>query len=132
MEYDEPNAMRRWLVDRGVPDEHVFMDHAGLRTLDTMERAAKVFLVRSAIVCTQQFHLHRAVFLAQRAGIDAVGVRADRRRYLNRRRDALREFVAKSVAFLDSYVWRRQPRHGGEPIPITGDGRATHDAWTGL
>jgi len=130
-EYDETNAMWRWLTDRGVPSADVFLDHAGVRTLDTMQRAARVFGVEEAIVCTQRFHLPRSVFLARRSGIDAVGVVADRRIYQKRNRDRLREIFAKSVSFVDSYVLGTEPRHLGAPISLRGDPRATHDRWTG-
>jgi SanA protein len=126
-EYDETNAMARWLSERGVPAEDLFTDHAGLRTLDTMERAARVFQVTNAVVCTQDFHLRRSVFLARRAGIDAVGFVADRRRYAHARANESREALAKVVAVLDSFVWRRGPKHLGHPIPISGDARASHD-----
>jgi SanA protein len=129
-EYDETNAMRAWLVRRGVPDRDIFMDHAGLRTFDSMDRAARVFLVHGAIVCTQRFHLPRALFLARRLGIDAVGVAADRRTYLHRHRDAARELLARSIAFADVFVLGTRARHLGGPIPITGDGRVTHDPWS--
>lgn len=128
--YDEVNGMHRWLVSHGVPERDVFLDHAGLRTLDTMERAAKVFAVRDAIVCTQQFHLARAVFLARRAGIDAVGVVADRRRYASERSARFRELFAQSRAVLDVFVLGTEPHFLGEQIPIEGDARTTHDGAT--
>lgn len=128
--YDEVNAMQRWMREHGVPDRDVFLDHAGLRTFDTMQRASRVFQVKDAVVCTQAFHLPRSVWLAREAGIDAVGVEADRHVYLKAPLDALREFVARAVAVLDSRVLGTQPRHLGDPIPIDGDASATHDAWT--
>jgi len=128
--YDEPNGMRRWLLDRGVPSEDVFMDHAGVRTLDTMQRAAHVFEVRDAVVCTQRFHLARSVFLARQAGIDAVGIVADRRTYGDPRYNAAREMLARTRAFADVYVLGAEPQHLGDPIPIDGDARATHDRAT--
>jgi SanA protein len=129
-EYDEVNAMQRWLRERGVPDADVFLDHAGIRTLDTMVRASRVFQVRDAIVCTQRYHLPRAVFLAREAGIDAIGVAADRHEYVKARLDAAREFAARIRAFLDVYLLGTQPRHLGAPIPIDGDATRTHDRWT--
>lgn len=119
--YDESNSMRRWLLARGVAAADVFTDHAGFRTLDTMQRASSVFSVRDAVVCTQRFHLARSVFLARSSGIDAVGVASDRRVYLHRRRDALRETVSRFAAVLDIYLLRTRPRFGGPPIPIQGD-----------
>jgi len=118
--YNETRAMKSWLVAHGVPADHVYADFAGFRTLDTMERAARVFQVRDAIVCTQAFHVYRSVFLARRAGIDAVGLVSDRRRYRRARRDQAREYLARSLAFADSYLLGREPRFLGPPIPIDG------------
>jgi len=63
--YDEVNAMRRYALERGVPDEDIFMDHAGFSTYDSMYRARDVFMVRKAIIVTQEFHLSRALFIAR-------------------------------------------------------------------
>ncbi len=117
-QYDEVTVMQRWLIARGVPPAHVQRDHAGFRTLDSMARAAQVFRVRHAVVCTQRFHLARSVFLARRYGLDVVGVEADRRAYLDARRDATREVIARAVAFSDVYITRRRPRFLGEQIPL--------------
>jgi SanA protein len=129
--YDEANAMRRFLVERGVPSERVYMDHAGFRTLDTMARARALYSVREASICTNRFHLARSLWLARSFGIDAVGVDADRRVYPARRFDATREWLARVKAVLDTDVLRTKPRYWGERIPI-GERRsdATHDART--
>jgi SanA protein len=116
--YDEVTVMKRWLVARGVPDEHVVRDHAGFRTLDSMVRAVKVFQVERAVVCTQRFHLARSMFLARRYGLDAVGAEADRRPYPKALRDALREVAARAVAVSDVFITRRRPRFLGEQIPL--------------
>ena len=109
-EFDEPEAMKRWLCAQGVPAQHIVVDPAGVRTLDSMQRAAKVFAVSGAVVCTQGFHLPRALFLARRAGIDAVGARADRRPYANRRRNERRELFAQVLAVVDSYLLHTSAR----------------------
>jgi len=125
--YDEPNAMRRYLLARGVADADIFLDHAGFRTLDTMARAARVFGVRDAVVCTQAFHLERAVFLARRAGIDAVGVAADRHAYPSATFDLVRERLAVARAAVDA-VLGVGPRLLGPEIPIGGDPAPSRDA----
>lgn len=129
-DYDEVNAMQTWLTDRGVPSEDVFLDHAGFRTYDTMERAAQVFEIDDALICTQRFHLHRAAFLARSAGIDAQGVVADRRVYADANANARRERLARIRAVLDVYLPFTSPTHLGDPIPIDGDARQTHDKGT--
>ena len=75
--YDEVNVMLRYCLDRGVPDEDVFTDHAGFDTYDTMYRARDVFKVTDALVVTQDFHLRRAVYIARSLGLEATGVVAD-------------------------------------------------------
>jgi SanA protein len=129
-DYDEVRAMRNWLMARGVPSDDIFQDHAGFRTLDTMARAVAIFQVREAIVVTQAFHLARALFLAESAGIDAVGVVADRRRYAWEDHYARREYLARVRCWLDVHVLRTAPRFAGAPIPITGAASASHDAGT--
>lgn len=128
--YDEVNGMRTWLVNAGVPSSAIFMDHAGLRTFDTMARAAAVFGVKDAIVCTQRFHLSRSVYLAKQFGIDAVGLVADRRNYPKAALDAVREAFARTMAVLDTTVLATRPRFGGPPVSLDGDSAQTHDRFT--
>lgn len=68
----EASGMKQWLVDRGVPASRVMVDRSGVRTLATMNRAAHVFGIRSAIICTQSWAAPRALFLAAGSGIDAL------------------------------------------------------------
>lgn len=129
--YDEVNAMHAWLVQRGVPTEKIYLDHAGFRTLDSMVRARQVFSVRSMAICTQRFHLDRSLWLAAANGIDAVGVIADTRIYPQRRRDVVREWFAQTRAFLDTEVFATRPRFGGTPMPIgVVSALLTHDQHT--
>ncbi|MCJ7796137.1 MAG: YdcF family protein [Thermoleophilia bacterium] len=123
--YDEVNAMRTFVLDRGVPPENVFMDHAGFSTYDTMYRARDVFQVREAIVVTQGFHLDRAVYTARALGLEATGVPADLRPYQNAGRFAARDWLARGKALLQLHVLHARPRFLGPPIPIGGDGRVT-------
>ncbi|MDG9674518.1 ElyC/SanA/YdcF family protein [Micromonospora sp. DH14] len=76
-DYNEPAAMRSWLVERGVPAHKVVPDYAGFDTYDSCARAERIFGVRRATVVTQSFHLPRAVALCRRLGIDANGVGDD-------------------------------------------------------
>jgi vancomycin permeability regulator SanA len=76
-DYNEPGAMLRWLIDRGVPTRKVVLDHAGFDTYDSCARANRVFGIRKAIVVTQTYHLPRAIVLCRRLGVDAYGVGDD-------------------------------------------------------
>ena len=126
--YNEVSAMYRWLRERDVPRAKIFADHAGFRTLDSMQRAAQIFEVREAIICTQRFHLPRSIFLAESFGIKASGLVADRRVYSGRRYNQLREAIARMVAVLDIHVWARRAHHDGPSIPITESSEPSLDA----
>ncbi len=123
--YDEVNVMRRYVLERGVPAEDVFMDHAGFSTFDTMYRASHVFRVTDALVVTQDFHLARAVYTARALGLEATGVSADRRPYAGTDRLRLREWFARCKAFAQLHLLGSKPQFVGPEIPISGDGRTT-------
>jgi SanA protein len=125
--YDEVNSMRAYAAQKGVPDEHIFTDHAGFNTYDTMARARRVFLVDNAVVVTNGFHLHRSVFLARQAGIRAQGVAADQHELFDASFNDRREFLARCKAVLNVYILRPDPTFLGTAIPITGDAGLSHD-----
>jgi SanA protein len=123
--YDEVNVMLEYVLERGVPEEDVFTDHAGFSTYDTMYRARDVFKVTTALVVTQKFHLARAVYTARTLGLDATGVEADIQPYGDERRFAIRDWLARVKALWQLHVTRPEPRFLGPAIPIDGDGRTT-------
>ncbi len=126
-DYDEVNYMRIYAEKLGVPTEDIFMDHAGFSTYDSMYRAKEIFLVNSAVVITQAFHLPRAVYTARALGIQATGVKADKHQYAYADYYDFREIPARIKAFSQLHLLHSKPRFLGESIPVTGDGRLTHD-----
>ena len=125
-QYDEVNTIRKFLLARGVRAGDIFTDHAGFSTYNTMVRARKVFLVRDAVIVTQDYHLPRSLYIAREAGIRASGFTADRRSYVFIRYYRFREYFATVKSFIDVMV-DQEPRFLGDPIPITGDGRKSWD-----
>jgi SanA protein len=121
--YDEPDTMRKALVRDGVAPEDVFEDHAGFDTWATMVRARSIFGVRQAVVVTQGFHMPRALFLADEAGIDATGLTADQQGWgAQGRKSEVREVLSRVKAVVD--VGLDTPALAGPKIPIaTTDGR---------
>ncbi len=126
--YDEVTAMRDFLLERGVPGEDLFLDHAGFDTYDTLYRAVHIFgVVEGAVIVTQEFHLPRAMMIANGLGMfEAVGVIADRQPYVKEKIFGLREVPARFKAFFDLMV-QTKPTYLGDSIDITGDGRVTWD-----
>lgn len=126
LSYDEVNAMRRYLEERGVPSHDIFLDHAGFDTYNSLVRARDVFGAKRLLVVTQNFHLIRALYLAQALGLSAQGVSSDLRPYAGMRYLQVRELGARLKAFTEVQI-SREPIFRGEVIPIGGDGRLTHD-----
>ncbi len=116
-DYNEPAHMRTYALNLGVPDEDIVLDYAGRRTYDSCYRARHIFGVDEAILVTQSYHLDRALFTADRLGIDAVGVAADKRHYTLIRHYWLRELAATAVAWWQVTVSRPLPVMG-EALPI--------------
>jgi SanA protein len=98
--YDEPGVMAAWLRRRGVPEADIALDRGGYRTAATMADALSDG-IRDALVCTQAYHLPRALFLARRAGIHATGVPAFVRPSAI---DAVKVFVREGLARPESLV----------------------------
>jgi SanA protein len=121
--YDEPDTMRKALVRDGVTPRDVFEDHAGFDTWATMVRAQGIFGVRDAVVVTQGFHMPRALYLADEAGIEATGLTADLQGWgAQGRKSEVREVLSRVKAIAD--VAFDTPAMAGPKIPIaTTDGR---------
>lgn len=128
-DYDEVNTMRLIAMKEGVPSEDIFLDHAGFSTYESMFRAKKIFMIESAIVVTQQFHLSRSVYIARKMGMEATGVPADRRTYMAcyLKPSQAREIPARVKDFCFVNFLKPNPSYRGKSIPINGSAALTHD-----
>ncbi len=115
LSHNEVNPVRDYLLARGIPDTDIFLDHAGFDTYSTMYRARDIFQVSSIIICTQSFHLPRAVFIARILGIKAYGISADTGNILFK--NYFREVFADEKAVFD-LTFHIKPKFLGEVIPI--------------
>jgi SanA protein len=117
--YNEPEAMRQYALQLGVPDEDIVLDYAGRRTYDTCYRAGAIFGVKEAVLVTQLFHLPRAIYTCNMLGVEAVGVEADRTYYrkITRLFWNVRELPATFTALVEVHLTHPLPVLG-EPEPI--------------
>ncbi len=125
-DYDEVNVMKRYAIEAGVPSENVFMDHAGFSTYESLYRARDVFKAERIIIVTQKYHLYRAMYVAEKLGLEAYGVASDPRTYRGQQFRELREILARCKDWAYT-VLMPEPTYLGEPIPIFGNGDATND-----
>ena len=124
--YDEVDAMKRYAVDAGIPSADVFMDHAGFSTYETIYRAKEIFCADKILIVTQEYHLYRALYIANALGIEAYGVGADYRTYWGQSSRDMREILARVKDF-GMCIFKPEPTYLGETIPVWGNGELTHD-----
>lgn len=116
-EYNEPEAMRQDLMAAGVDSSHIFLDYAGFRTFDSMVRLKKIFGQEAATIISQPFHNERAIYIASKEGIAAIGFNA---RDVNTEaglKVQVREKFARVKVFLD-YLFGNEPKFLGEKVLI--------------
>jgi SanA protein len=117
-DYDEPRDMKERLVTLGVPENRIFCDYAGFRTLDSIVRVREIFGQIHVTVISQKFHNERAIFIARHRGIDAIGFNAPEVDAFNSFKTKCREMVARANMLIDLFVVRRQPKFHGERVVI--------------
>ena len=124
VEHDEVNLMKKYAIERSIPSNNIFMDHAGFSTYETMYRAKEIFKVEKVVLVTQEYHMYRSIYIARKMGIEAYGITTDNLKG-DRYREA-REVLARNKDFFNVMI-KPKPKYLGEEIPITGDGNLTND-----
>ncbi len=114
-DYDEPTDFKNDLIARGIPENRIYLDYAGFRTLDSIVRAKEIFGQDRVTIISQQFHNERAIFIASHFNIDAIGFNAKDVKY--RSKTPFREYLARTKANFD-LVFNVQPKFLGDPITI--------------
>ncbi len=98
-DYNELAVMKEYCMAAGVPEEDILCDRYGLSTYDSVVRAATLFEIKRAAIITQEYHLYRALYIAEKTGIDAIGIDADIRIYRLQWYRDLREILARCKDF---------------------------------
>ena len=125
-EYDEVNIMKDYAIEKGIPSEDIFMDHAGFSTYESIYRAKEIFQAKKVVIVTQRYHLYRALYIAKNLGLEAYGVGADPREYRGAFHREVREIIARNKDFIKC-ILKPKPTYLGSVIPINGNGNITND-----
>jgi SanA protein len=113
LNYNEPKAMQDYLLRHSVRASDVVVDYAGRSTYETCLRAREIFGLRRALLVTQEFHLPRALYLANKLGVDAYGVVADQQEYGSLGYQLARELGAQLKAYYNI--------HFSPPLTVLGE-----------
>ena len=125
-EYDEVNIMKNYAIEKGIPSENIFMDHAGFSTYESIYRAKDIFEAKKVVIVTQEYHLYRALYIANQLGLEAYGVGADPRQYVGATFREIREILARDKDFIKC-IFKPEPTYLGDTIPVSGNGDITND-----
>ena len=115
--YNEPTTIARDLIEGGIPEEKIFLDYAGFRTLDSVVRAREIFGLTEVTIISQEFHNERAIYLASHKGLEAIGFNAKDITGKEAVSVHTREYFARVKVFIDLLL-NTQPRFYGEKIEI--------------
>jgi len=99
--YDEPTTFKTDLIAQGIPENKIFLDYAGFRTLDSVIRAKEIFGQHSITIISQKFHNERAVYLAKHHNIKAIAFNVKDSYNHTRSKTQLREYLARAKASID-------------------------------
>ncbi|WP_432453910.1 MULTISPECIES: SanA/YdcF family protein [unclassified Agarivorans] len=116
--YNEPITMLNDVLRLNVPRENIALDYAGFRTFDSVVRAKQVFGQQALIIVSQQFHVERALYIANQYGIEAYGYVVDDAPSEFHWRVRLREVLARAKALIDLHIFNTQPHFLGDPEPV--------------
>ncbi|GAA5613265.1 hypothetical protein CP981_12605 [Streptomyces platensis] len=103
-DYDEPDAMRGYLLRHGVPGQKIVSDYAGFDTWDSCSRAHRIFGVNRAVLVSQGFHIRRALALCNAAGVDSDGVGVAAKHDVTWAYGGVREIFAAGKAAADALL----------------------------
>lgn len=116
--YDEASDFKFALMEKGIPENKIFLDYAGFRTLDSVLRAKEIFGQSELTIISQEFHNKRAIYLANHFGIDAIGYNAIDVNGLSSLRVKIREYLARTKVFID-ILFNVKAKFLGEKIKIS-------------
>jgi len=115
--YDEPTDFKNDLIKAGIPENKIFLDYAGFRTLDSVVRVKEIFGQNSVTIISQQFHNERAIYLAEHFNIKAIGFNARGISGKYGLRVRLREYLARVKVFVD-ILFNVEPKFLGKKIEV--------------
>lgn len=116
-DYSEPDMMKADLIAAGIDSTRIYLDFAGFRTFDSMIRLREIFSQNDVTVISQKFHNERALYIARREGMNAIGFNARDLSASAGFRTQVREKLARVKVFVD-YAFGVEPKFLGPKVSI--------------
>lgn len=126
--YNEVGVMKAYAMEKGVPSEDIFMDHAGFSTYESLLRAKEIFGVKRLVAVTQEYHLYRTVYVGKSLDLEIVGIASPGDNYSGQTYRDFREVFARDKDFLNTlFEIENIPSFDSNKINIWGNGNVTND-----
>ena len=125
--YNKVGVMKNYAIEKGIPSNDIFMDHAGFSTYESLYRIQNIFQAKKIIIVTQDYHLYRALYIANSLGIEAKGVSATTMNYKGQITRDIREIAARCKDFF-TCIKKPLPTYLGDKISLDGNGDSTNDS----
>ena len=125
-DYDEVNVMKDYLISKDIPSNDIFMDHAGISTYDSIYRAKHFFDAKRIIIITQEYHLYRALYIAENLNIEAYGITSNPREYYGQTARDIREILARTKDYF-KVLFKLKSTYLGDKISLNDNGNITND-----
>ena len=97
--YSEVTTMKNYLLDSNIPIEDILIDELGYSTGESITNYKNNYKDKSLIIITQEYHLYRALFIANKLEINAIGVSAKKVNYNGQLFREIREILARNKDF---------------------------------
>lgn len=123
--YDEVTAMKNYAIENGIDSNIIYLDHAGISTYDSIYRMKHIFKLKKIVIVTQEYHLYRALYIANKLGIEAYGIDATKVRYTGQLYRDLREILARNKDFIKC-IFKPKATYLGETIDMNASGDLTN------
>jgi len=106
---DNPKDFKDELLKKGIPENKIYLDYGGSRTLNSIFNIKEVYNQPSITIISQEFHNERAIYLAEYFGIKAIGFNAQDVTNRLGYKTQIREYFARVKIFID-IIFKVQPK----------------------
>ena len=102
--YDEVTVMEEYMLEKGIPSKNLYLDNAGISTYDSLYRLREIFKAKKVIIVTQEYHLPRALYIAEKLGVESYGVASGGNNLSGQNYRDVREFLARNKDFIKAII----------------------------
>ncbi len=123
--YDEVTAMKKFAIENNIDSSIIYLDHAGISTYDSIYRMKHIFKLKKIVIITEKYHLYRALYIANKLGIEAYGIDATKKIYSGQSYRDFREILARNKDFIKTII-KPKSKYLGDTIDMNASGDFTN------